>query len=301
MRICCSSWSQGSIELPLWTDATEMQDFRTVTVLCLYYRSTFGGQRWLVRCGNPLGPVHIAYSMRVACLRWPYTLLWPLLPWISYMLILLAQVTALDLNQWPRVANIFVFKDHFMKHVLEYVTPNQTAKTITRCLYQGYISIFGAQARLLSDRGVNFMSSLIDEMFKILAAKKLQTTPYHPQTNGLVERLHQTIIRMIEKLGKDKKANWSGHLAEIVQAYNATHSAMTGYSPHYLMFRQRPRLPVDFYFPTFMGHRGPHERGLCLMCWSIHSFCSRSIEDHPSRGTDPIDGRSAPTKMVLWP
>ena len=50
--------------------------------------------------------------------------------------------TTLELNQVPRVANVLVFQDHFMKHVLAYVTPNQTAKTIAKYLYQGYISIF---------------------------------------------------------------------------------------------------------------------------------------------------------------
>ena len=109
-----------------------------------------------------------------------------------------------------------------MKHVLAYVIPNQTTKTIAKYLYQGYNSIFGALARLLSDRGANFMSSVIDKMCKILGVKKLQTTSYYPQTNGLVERLHQTIMRMIRKMGKDKKANWPGHLAEIAHAYNAT-------------------------------------------------------------------------------
>ena len=57
-------------------------------------------------------------------------------------------------------------------------------------------------------------------------------------------------MQMIGKLGKDKKADWPSHLAEIAHAYNATHSAGTEYSPHYLMFGQRPRLPVNFYFPT---------------------------------------------------
>ena len=144
--------------------------------------------------------------------------------------------TTLEPNQSPRVANVLVFQDHFMKHVLAYVIPNQTAKTIAKFLYQGYISIFGAPARLLSDRGVNFMSSVIDEMCKILGMKKLWTIPYHPQTNGLVERLHQAIMQMIGKLGEDKKADWPSHLAEILHAYNATHSAVTGYSLHYLMF-----------------------------------------------------------------
>ena len=111
----------------------------------------------------------------------------------------------LELNKSSEVANTLVFQDHFTKHVLVYVTPDQTAKTVTKFLYQGNILIFGALARLLSDRGANFMSSVIDEMCKILGMKKLQTTPYHLQTNRLAERLHQTIMRMIEKLGKDKK------------------------------------------------------------------------------------------------
>ena len=42
-----------------------------------------------------------------------------------------------------------------------------------------------------------------------------------------------------------------------MHAYNATHSTMTGYSLHYLMFGQRPRLPVDFYFPTFRSAEAP--------------------------------------------
>ena len=144
--------------------------------------------------------------------------------------------TTLELNQSPKVAHVLVFQDHFTKHALAYVTPNQIAKTITKYLYQGYILIFGALARLLSDRGANFMSSVIDEMCKILGMKKLWAMPYHLQTNGLVERLHQTIMRMIGKLSEDKKANWPGHLAEIVHACNAIWSTMTGYSPHCLMF-----------------------------------------------------------------
>ena len=53
--------------------------------------------------------------------------------------------TTLELNQSPRVTNVLIFQDHFTKHVLAYVTPDQTAKTVTKFLYGGYISIFGAQ------------------------------------------------------------------------------------------------------------------------------------------------------------
>ena len=65
------------------------------------------------------------------------------------------------------------------------------------------------------------------------------------------------IICMIRKLGEDKKADWPSHLPEIVHTYNATHSTVTGYSPHYLMFRHRPMLPVDFFFPTIGSNEAP--------------------------------------------
>ena len=65
------------------------------------------------------------------------------------------------------------------------------------------------------------------------------------------------IMHMIGKLGEDKKANWPSHLAEIAHTYNATHSAVMGYSPHYLMFRCRPRLPVKFFFPTIGSNEAP--------------------------------------------
>ena len=163
----------------------------------------------------------------------------------------------LELNQLPRVANALVFQDHFTKHVLAYVTPDQTVKTVAKFLYGGYISIFGSPARLLNDWGTSFTSSSIEELCKILGIQWLQTMPYHPQMNGLVERSHQTNMHMIGKLGEDKKADWPSHLAEISCAYNATWSAVTGYSPHYLMFRWWPRLPVDFIFPTVGSNKTP--------------------------------------------
>ena len=79
--------------------------------------------------------------------------------------------TTLELNQSPRFGNILVFQDHFTEHVLAYVTPDQTVKTITNFLYGGYISIFGTPARLLSDRGTSFTSGVIEELCKILGVK----------------------------------------------------------------------------------------------------------------------------------
>ena len=101
----------------------------------------------------------------------------PLHPIVATVLINLLHVDftniqmILELNRLPKVDNVLVFQDHFMKHIMAYVTPNQTAKTVTKFLYQGYISIFGALARFLSDQAANFMSSIIDEMCNLLGMK----------------------------------------------------------------------------------------------------------------------------------
>ena len=76
--------------------------------------------------------------------------------------------TTMELDRSPLVANVLVFQDHFTKYVLAYVTPNQTAKTVAKFLYGGFISIFGAPARLLSERGTSFTSSIIWELCEIL-------------------------------------------------------------------------------------------------------------------------------------
>ena len=102
----------------------------------------------------------------------------------------------------------------------------------------------------MSDQAAEFTGQVISELCDLLGVTKIRTSPYHPQTNGAVERVHQTLRRMIAKMDPDKRAQWPSHLGPILIAYNATRSLITGYSPYFLMFVWRPRLPVDLLFPT---------------------------------------------------
>ena len=101
------------------------------------------------------------------------------------------------------------------------------------------------------------MGHIITHLCDLYGVQKLRTSPYHAQTNGQVERINQTITHMIGKLEEDKKACWSKHLPELLLAYNATRSAVTGYSPYYLLFGRRSRIPVDYLFPT--PRDSPHQ------------------------------------------
>ena len=66
---------------------------------------------------------------------------------------------------------------------MAYVTPDQMARTVAKFLWQGYILIFGAQAKFLSDQRANFESNIISELCELVGIWKARTLPYHPKTN----------------------------------------------------------------------------------------------------------------------
>ena len=116
------------------------------------------------------------------------------------------------------------------------------------------ISLFGFPQWLMSNKGTGFTSKVIEAMCSLLEIEKIRTTPYHPQMNRSTERVHQTLLRMIRKLDLEHWWKWLEHLGSMLIAYNATHSLVTGFSPYYLMFGQRSRLPIDLLFPTHQEH-----------------------------------------------
>ena len=156
----------------------------------------------------------------------------------------------IGLHEEPVVRNVLVMQDHFSKHVVAYVVKDQKARTAAKALRSRYFGLFGAPAYLLSDKGKSFTATVVEDLCKLYGVKKLRTSSYHAQTNGQVERMNQTLIHLIGKLDKDKKACWLKHLPEVLMAYNSTCSPVTGYSPHFLLFGRRPRIPVDYLFPT---------------------------------------------------
>ena len=81
---------------------------------------------------------------------------------------------------------------------------------------------------------------------------------------------------MIGKLPEQKKINWPAHLPEVGQAYNGTQSAITGYSPHYLMFSQRLRFSINLYFPTLRGET----ETFCVNCYvaDIQKYLEQALE-----------------------
>ena len=111
---------------------------------------------------------------------------------------------------------------------------------------------FGIPQEILSDQGSQFMCTLTKRLMELLEVKQLRTSPYHPQTDGMLERLHSTLKRMLQKRGEIGK-DWDEFLPYACFAYrDAVHSA-TWYSPFQLLFGRDVRGPLSLLRSQLIG------------------------------------------------
>ena len=83
------------------------------------------------------------------------------------------------------------------------------------------------------------------EVCKLLNIKKVSTSGYHPQTDGLVEHFNCTLPHMIAKCAQKNGSDWDKHLPFLLSAYRTTIQDSTRKSPFYLLYGRDPRLPTD--------------------------------------------------------
>ena len=91
---------------------------------------------------------------------------------------------------------------------------------------------------------------IIKEICQLLGIRKTRTTPYHPQSDGLVERFNRTLLSMLSIVVEEDELSWDLHLPTLLLAYRTSVHETTGITPFELMFDCEPRVPEDVMFPS---------------------------------------------------
>ena len=138
-----------------------------------------------------------------------------------------------------------VFMDYFTKWPEVFAVPNQRTETIARLLVECVISRHGVPELLLSDRGPNFLSELVNEVCRLVGTVKINTAGYHPQCDGLVEKFNSTIINMLSKCVEKHGRDWDDHLPYLLFAYRVAVQESTQESPFFLLYGRDPRIPTE--------------------------------------------------------
>ena len=114
---------------------------------------------------------------------------------------------------------IIVFSDYFTRWVEVFAIKETDAETIAKLFVNEIVCRYGAPKRLLSDRGKNFLSNLVHHICEFLQVKKVNTTAYHPQTDGLVERFNSTLISMLSSYTSSHQTDWDIYIPYLLYAY----------------------------------------------------------------------------------
>lgn len=123
--------------------------------------------------------------------------------------------------------------------------PRVTAEDIVRFLIEEIFCRFGDIQEIISDRGTVFTARIVKETVERFGAKCIHTSSFHPQCNGLVERLNRTLVAMLSKYLGNNQRDWCSFLPLVVHAYNTSVQATTKISPYNILFGREQSSVID--------------------------------------------------------
>lgn len=152
---------------------------------------------------------------------------------------------------------IMVVGDYFTKWTESYAIADHTAQTVADTLVTEFICRYGVPYCIHTDQGREFESNLFKALCKLLDIDKTRTTPYHPQSDGMIERFNRTLQQMLAMFANSNRNDWDDHLPYVMFAYRTKVQDSTKCTPSLLMFGREINVPIDI----LVGD--PNHNGMC--------------------------------------
>ena len=221
-------------------------------------------------------------------------------PWQYMAIDLLAMPESTQGNKYCMVA-----MDYFTRYAI--VTPirDKTAVTVTKVLMEKVVLVHGHPEVLLTDNGTEFANDIMRRLCETIGTKKIFTTPYRPQADGMVERFNRTLLRILSCFVDGAQRQWDEVLPYVLYAYNTAVSRATGMSPFTLIFGREP--PATVYQDVLdatgqlmstvdpsMWHADVQE---FLSCEFLDELRLKDVEEKANRDRRTNAGRKLPSPL----
>ncbi|KAA3670609.1 uncharacterized protein DEA37_0007655, partial [Paragonimus westermani] len=128
--------------------------------------------------------------------------------------------------------------------------PIQEASTMTSLFVNEWVACSGSPIELHSDQGAAFESCLLEEVCRMVRIYETRTTPYHPQSNGLVERTNRAVMTILRAfIERHRSDRWDKILPQCLLACRAAFHSITEYTPSLLTLGHELRPPTEVLTP----------------------------------------------------
>jgi transposase InsO family protein len=166
-----------------------------------------------------------------------------------------------------RRQDVLVILDEYTRYCVTVMIPNQEAHTIAEKFLEHFVLKHWIPDEMITDRGANFLSELFQTLCAKLRIHKINTTAYHPQSNGSNERVHSTLYGILRVISETKGRDWRKNLGLATFIYNTSHHRVLGMSPFQALYGYAPKhLSYDYYVREEEEIiRAPNDRILDLM------------------------------------
>ena len=139
---------------------------------------------------------------------------------------------------------VLVLMDYTSKWSEAYALRNVITETVVKYLIDMTVRV-GIPEEVLTDNGSNFVSKTMRECCTTMGIEQIKTSPYHPQTDGMVERFNVTLKRLLRKLTQNPKVEWDECLPYVLWEYRGNVHKTTGFSPYQMLYGRPMRMPLD--------------------------------------------------------
>lgn len=140
---------------------------------------------------------------------------------------------------------MITFQDELTKYAECIATPNITAYTVAKFFVERIICRYGIPNVLLTDLGSNFTSEMFDSVCKMLKIEHINSTAYHPQTMGQIERYHRTLGQYLKIFTEEDRDNWDEWIPFALLTYNSNKHSTTNFSPNFLIYGYEIDIPCN--------------------------------------------------------
>ena len=139
---------------------------------------------------------------------------------------------------------ILVAMDYLTKWPEAKAMKQAKADNVTEFIYREIICRHGCPQIIMTDQGSHFKNQIVKELCEKFRIKHKLSSPYHPQTNGLVERFNRTLCESLAKIS-EQEDQWDEHIEEVLFAYQTNKHGTTKKIPFYLTYGRQSVLPTD--------------------------------------------------------